>query len=269
MEWVVLGLGRFSGPSCVRVRSGRAGAGGSVSRGRAVVPGGARSGRAGAGGSVSQGRAVVPGGARSYLRGVLRYDRVELRTTGSAGGTTAPDYVRPRGFTYDRAGPMTHGDEAAYAPRRPGLHRPTAHATRTSGAGLAGPAERSRTHADAGARTRKQRVTSTRDLRDSFVQGRARACCKEAAYRYRQRRRTRNINDSSCAFRPKPDPCSRIGHPSAGTDPRRQTVRRRPAPSKGTTTSDPTSGTTRDQDPSPLPRRGRQPAPRRPRREKP
>ena len=166
--------------------------------------------------------------------------------------------VRPRGFTYDRAGPMTHGDEAAYAPRRPGLHRPTAHGARTSSAGLAGPAERSRTHADANARTRKQRATSTRDLRDSFAQGRARACCKEAAYRYRQRRRTRNINDSSCAFRPKPDPCSRIGHPSAGTDPRRQTVRRGPAPSKGTTTSDPTSGTTRDQDPSPLPRQNRQ-----------
>ena len=140
---------------------------------------------------------------------------------------------------------MTHGDEAAYAPRRPGLHRPTAHGARTNGAGLAGPAERSRTHADADARTRKQRATSTRDLRDSFVQGRARACCKEAAYRYRQRRRTRNINDSSCAFRPKPDPCSRIGHPSAGTDARRQTVRRGPAPSKGTTTSDPTNGTTR------------------------
>ena len=140
---------------------------------------------------------------------------------------------------------MTHSDEAAYTPRRPGLHRPTAHGARTNGAGLAGPAERSRTHADADARTRKQRATSTRDLRDSFVQGRARACCKEAAYRYRQRRRTRNINDSSCAFRPKPDPCSRIGHPSAGTDARRQTVRRGPAPSKGTTTSDPTNGTTR------------------------
>ena len=69
---------------------------------------------------------------------------------------------------------MTHGDEAAYAPRRPGLHRPTAHGARTNGAGLAGPAERSRTHADANARTRKQRATSTRDLRDSFAQGRAR-----------------------------------------------------------------------------------------------
>ena len=150
--------------------------------------------------------------------------------------------------------------------------------------------ERSRTHADADARTRKQRATSTRDLRDSFAQGRARACCKEAAYRYRQRRRTRNINDSSCAFRPKPDPCSRIGHPSAGTDPRRQTVRRGPAPSKGTTTSDPTNGTTRHPRPEPAPAPGppaapviadprilprpapapgRQPAPRRPRREKP
>ena len=33
---------------------------------------------------------------------------------------------------------MTHGDEAAYDPRLPGLHRPTAHAARTSGAGLRG-----------------------------------------------------------------------------------------------------------------------------------
>ena len=34
---------------------------------------------------------------------------------------------------------MTHGDEAAYAPRRPGLHRPTAHGARTSSAGLRDP----------------------------------------------------------------------------------------------------------------------------------
>ena len=34
---------------------------------------------------------------------------------------------------------MTHSDEAAYTPRRPGLHRPTAHAARTSGAGLRDP----------------------------------------------------------------------------------------------------------------------------------
>ena len=86
-------------------------------RGRAVVPGDARSypkarGR-------TRGRAVVPEGARSYLRGALRYDHAELRTTGSAGGTTAPDYVRPRGFTYDRAGPMAHGDEAQCAGRHP------------------------------------------------------------------------------------------------------------------------------------------------------
>ena len=65
------------------------------------------------------GRVVVPESAWSYLRGALRYDRVELRTTGSAGGTTAPDYVRPRGFTYDRAGPMAHGDEAQCAGRHP------------------------------------------------------------------------------------------------------------------------------------------------------
>ena len=78
---------------------------------RAVVPGDARSypGTRGR----TRGRAVVPEGAWSYLRGALRYDHGELRTTGSAGGTTAPDYVRPRGFTYDRAGPMAHGDEAA------------------------------------------------------------------------------------------------------------------------------------------------------------
>ena len=80
-------------------------------RGRAVVPEGARS-YPGARGR-TRGRAVIPGSARSYLRGALRYDHGELRTTGSAGGTTAPDYVRPRGFTYDRAGPMAHGDEAA------------------------------------------------------------------------------------------------------------------------------------------------------------
>ena len=92
--------------------------------GRAVVPRGARSypGTRGR----TPGRAVVPRGARSYLRGALRYDRAELRTTGSTGNTTAPDYVRPRGFTYDRAGPMTHGDETGHAPRHPGLHRPAA-----------------------------------------------------------------------------------------------------------------------------------------------
>ena len=216
---------------------------------RAVVPRSARSypearGR-------TRKRAVVPEGARSYLKDPLRYDRAALRTTARAGGTTTRLYVRPRGT-----------DDAR---RRSGIHSPAPRAPQADGArradqrrGTAGPMERSRTHADADARTRKQRATSTRDLRDSFAQGRARACCKEAAYRYRQRRRTRNINDSSCAFRPKPDPCSRIGHPSAGTDPRRQTVRRRPAPSKGTTTNDPTSGTTRARDPSPLPRQDRQ-----------
>ena len=215
----------------------------------AVVPGGARS-YPGARGRTRE-RAVVPGSARSYLKDPLRYDRAALRTTARAGGTTTRLYVRPRGT-----------DDAQ---RRSGIHSPAPRAPQADGArradqrrGTAGPMERSRTHADADARTRKQRATSTRDLRDSFAQGRARACCKEAAYRYRQRRRTRNINDSSCAFRPKPDPCSRIGHPSAGTDPRRQTVRRRPAPSKGTTTNDPTSGTTRARDPSPLPRQDRQ-----------
>ena len=215
----------------------------------AVVPGGARSYPEAR--SRTRKRAVVPGSAQSYLKDPLRYDRAKLRTTARAGGTTTRLYVRPRGT-----------DDAQ---RRSGIHSPAPRAPQADGArradqrrGTAGPMERSRTHADADARTRKQRATSTRDLRDSFAQGRARACCKEAAYRYRQRRRTRNINDSSCAFRPKPDPCSRIGHPSAGTDPRRQTVRRRPAPSKGTTTNDPTSGTTRARDPSPLPRQDRQ-----------
>ena len=71
-------------------------------------------------------RAVVPGSARSYLRGALRYDRAELRTTGSARSTTALDCVRPRGFAYDREKPVAHGDETGHAPRHPGLHRPAA-----------------------------------------------------------------------------------------------------------------------------------------------
>jgi len=48
-------------------------------------------------------RVVVPESAWSYPRGALRYDHGELRTTGSAGSTTAPDYVRPRRITYDHA----------------------------------------------------------------------------------------------------------------------------------------------------------------------
>ena len=159
MEWVVLGLGRFSGPSCVRVRSGRAGAGGSVSRGPARSYPGAR-GR-------TRKRAVVPGSAQSYLKDPLRYDRAKLRTTARAGGTTTRLYVRPRGT-----------DDAR---RRSGIRSPAPRAPQADGARradqqrrTAGPAERSRTHADANARTRKQRATSTRDLRDSFAQGRAR-----------------------------------------------------------------------------------------------
>ena len=86
-----------TGPSCAKIWSRWAGAGGPVSR-----------------------------DARSYLRGALRYDRAELRTTGSAGSTTAPDYVRPRGFAYDREKLVAHGDETGHAPRHPGLHRPAA-----------------------------------------------------------------------------------------------------------------------------------------------
>ena len=131
----------------------------------AVVPGSARSypearGR-------TQERAVVPEGARSYLKDPLRYDRAALRTTARAGGTTTRLYVRPRGT-----------DDAQ---RRSGIHSPAPRAPQADGArradqrrGTAGPMERSRTHADADARTRKQRATSTRDLRDSFAQGRAR-----------------------------------------------------------------------------------------------
>ena len=63
-------------------------------RERAVAPGSARSHPRARG--RTRGRAVVPGSARSYLRGALRYDHGELRTTGSAGGTTARLYVRPR-----------------------------------------------------------------------------------------------------------------------------------------------------------------------------
>ena len=113
-----------SAPSCV----GAVGVGGcrrfGVS-GRAVVPGSAWSYPGDARSYPGDARSY-PGDARSYLRGALRYDRAELRTTGSTGNTTAPDYVRPRGFTYDRAGPMTHGDETGHAPRHPGLHRPAA-----------------------------------------------------------------------------------------------------------------------------------------------
>ena len=111
--------------------------------------------------------AVVPGSARSYLKDPLRYDRAALRTTARAGGTTTRLYVRPRGT-----------DDAQ---RRSGIHSPAPRAPQADGArradqrrGTAGPMERSRTHADADARTRKQRATSTRDLRDSFAQGRAR-----------------------------------------------------------------------------------------------
>ena len=47
-------------------------------------------------------RTVVPGNARSYLRSLLRYDRVELRTTAWSCVRPRAVGVRPRGFTYDR-----------------------------------------------------------------------------------------------------------------------------------------------------------------------
>ena len=114
----------------VRVWLGWAGAGGSVSRGPAWSYPGAR-GR-------TRGRAVVPGGARSYLRASLRYDRVELRTTACAGGTTARFYVRPGGTAYDRAGPMAHGDEPVCAPGRSGLRRPASRRSAGRGCGACG-----------------------------------------------------------------------------------------------------------------------------------
>jgi len=71
--------------------------------GRVVVPGNAWS-YLGACGR-TWGRAVVPGNARSYLKSLLRYDRVESRTTACGRGTTARFYIRPGEIAYDRAGP--------------------------------------------------------------------------------------------------------------------------------------------------------------------
>ena len=82
-------------------------------------------------------RVVVPGSVRSYLKSLLRYDRVELRTTACGRGTTARFYIRPGEIAYDRAGPMAHDVEAVCAPRRCGLRRPAVH----------GPAARSGEHA--------------------------------------------------------------------------------------------------------------------------
>ena len=98
-----------------------------------------------------RGCVVVLRVARSYLRGTLRYDRVELCTTACSGGTTTRFYARPGGTAYDRAGPVAHGDEAAAPPgapgftdcascvvsgasRRSGLHRSTARGARAGGA---------------------------------------------------------------------------------------------------------------------------------------
>ena len=103
--------------------------------GRVVVPGNAWS-YLGACGRARE-RAVVPGSVRSYLKSLLRYDRVELRTTACGRGTTARFYIRPGEIAYDRAGPMAHDVEAVCAPRRCGLRRPVVH----------GPAARSGEHA--------------------------------------------------------------------------------------------------------------------------
>ena len=65
----------------------------------------------------TRGRAVVPGSARSHpgTRGRTRGRAVRPR--GVAYGRERRGYdragLRPRGFTYDRAGPMAHSDEAA------------------------------------------------------------------------------------------------------------------------------------------------------------
>ncbi len=121
----------------VRVWLGWAGAGGSVSRGPAwSYPGGAWS-YPGARGR-TRGRAVVPGNARSYLKSLLRYDRVELRTTACGRDTTAWFYVRPGGTAYDRAGPMAHGDEPVCAPGRSGLRRPASRRSAGRGCGACG-----------------------------------------------------------------------------------------------------------------------------------
>ena len=87
-----------------------------------------------------RGCVVVLRVARSYLRGTLRYDRVELCTTACSGGTTTRFYARPGGTAYDRAGPVAHGDEAAALPGAPGFtgqrraaHGPAARSARTSG----------------------------------------------------------------------------------------------------------------------------------------
>ena len=80
----------------------------------AVVRSDARSYRSARG--RTQQRAVVPSRARSYLRGLLRYDRADSRTTSrrrvrprepgydhASPGTTAWTRVRPRGPGYDHA----------------------------------------------------------------------------------------------------------------------------------------------------------------------
>ena len=81
---------------------------------RAVVRSSARSYRSARG--RTQQRAVVPSRARSYLRGLLRYDRADSRTTSrrrvrprepgydhASPGTTTRARVRPRGPGYDHA----------------------------------------------------------------------------------------------------------------------------------------------------------------------
>ena len=126
-------------------------------------------------------RAVVPGNARSYLRSLLRYDRVELRTTACGRDTTARFYIRPGEIAYDRAGPMAHDVEAVCAPRRCGLRRPAVHgpAARSgehavlgcAAAGSTGTDRRRAAMAQAGAGPRRHRPAqgSTGRCRDTYI----------------------------------------------------------------------------------------------------
>ena len=126
-------------------------------------------------------RVVVPGSVRSYLKSLLRYDRVELRTTACGRGTTARFYIRPGEIAYDRAGPMAHDVEAVCAPRRCGLRRPAVHgpAARSgehavlgcAAAGSTGTGRRRAAMAQAGAGPRRHRPApgSTGRRRDTYI----------------------------------------------------------------------------------------------------
>ena len=110
---------------------------------------------------------MVGGGRWSGVwgRGVLRLGGCKVRPRGVA-------YDRER-REYDRAGLRTttrlcvRPREAGGARRRNGARSPAPRAPPASSTGPAKSAERSRTHADADARTREQRTTSARDPRDS------------------------------------------------------------------------------------------------------